>query len=59
MRIVIDPDGQIRFYIDDRLRWSSSVRFLGTATERRARVWLGGKATGTWGSIRDLKVTTR
>jgi hypothetical protein len=54
MRIVLGPGDQVTFFIDNRARWTSSLRFLGTNAERRARIWLGGKATGDWGSIRDF-----
>jgi Tol biopolymer transport system component/DNA-binding SARP family transcriptional activator len=56
VRIAIDAGGTVNFYVDAKLRWTSSLRFLGGLSEPRARVWLGGRATGAWGSIRDLKV---
>jgi DNA-binding SARP family transcriptional activator len=56
VRLAMSGGGDVAFFVDDRLRWRSSLRFLGMDTERRARVWLGGKATGAWGSIRDLVV---
>ena len=58
VRIVASAKGDVSFYVDNRIRWSSSLRFLGAATDRRARIWLGGKATANWGSIRDLVVST-
>jgi DNA-binding SARP family transcriptional activator len=59
VRIAVDADGTVNFYVDGKLRWTSSLRFLGGLREPRARVWLGGRATGSWGSIRDLKVKQR
>ena len=59
VRIAIDAQGTVSFYVDAKLRWTSSLRFLGGSSEPRARVWLGGRATGSWGSIRDLKITQR
>jgi hypothetical protein len=59
VRIAIDVDGTVNFHVDAKLRWTSSLRFLGGLSEPRARVWLGGRASGAWGSIRDLKVTQR
>jgi hypothetical protein len=57
VRITASANGDVSFYVDNRIRWTSSLRFLGAATDRRARLWLGGKATGDWGSIRDLVVS--
>jgi Tol biopolymer transport system component len=59
VRIAIDARGSVQFYVDAKLRWTSSLRFLGGSTEPRARVWLGGRATAGRGSIRQLKVTQR
>lgn len=59
VRIAIDAGGAVEFFVDSKLRWTSSLRFLGGLSEPRARVWLGGRATGDWGSIRQLKVAQR
>lgn len=59
VRIAIGGNGVVSFYVDGRLRWTSSIRFLGASTDRRARVWLGGKATSSWGSIGRVKVVRR
>jgi DNA-binding SARP family transcriptional activator/Tol biopolymer transport system component len=58
-RISIDANGAVTFFVDGRLRWTSSLRFLGESSEPRARVWLGGRATGMLAAIRDLRVTQR
>jgi len=59
VRVAIDAAGSVEFYVDAKLRWTSSLRFLGGLSEPRARVWLGGRATADWGSIRQLKVAQR
>jgi Tol biopolymer transport system component len=59
MRVVVGSGGDVNFYVDGRLRWTSSIRYLGAGTGRRVRIWLGGKATATWGSISDVKVIAR
>lgn len=59
VRIVIGSSGVVSFFVDGRRRWTSSIRFLGTSTDRRARIWLGGKATATWASISGVKVVRR
>ena len=59
VRIVIGSSGIVSFYVDGRLRWTSSIRFLGASTDRRARIWLGGKATASGGSISRVKVVRR
>jgi DNA-binding SARP family transcriptional activator len=56
MRIVVSRAGEVSFYVDARLRWTSSLRFLGSAADQRGRLWLGGRATSTWGAIGPLEV---
>jgi hypothetical protein len=56
--ILVDSAGNVTFQVDGRSRWTSSLRFLGTVGEARARVWLGGRATGTAASIGRVTVTT-
>jgi hypothetical protein len=56
VRISIGANGVVTFFVDGRLRWTSSLRFLGGSSEPRARVWLGGRATGMLAAIRDLRV---
>lgn len=58
-RIVIDRLGRVFFFLDGRLRWTSSLRFLGATSDRTARLWLGGTATGDRASIDRLRVTPR
>jgi hypothetical protein len=55
---MIDSAGTVTFQVDDRVRWKSSIRFLGTVNESRARVWLGGRATGAVAFISQFKLTT-
>ena len=59
VHIAVNAHGEVAFSVDDRVRWTSSLRFLGGLNEPRARIWLGGRATGSWASIRDLKVIRR
>jgi hypothetical protein len=47
------------FYIDDRPRWSSSLRFLGATGQRGAYLWLAGQATSDHAGIRGLRVVGR
>jgi len=54
IRIAISGDGAVRFFVDDRLRWTSSLRFLGASASGRARVWLGGRATGEHAGFRGF-----
>ena len=56
VRIAASAGGNVAFYVDGRLRWTSSLRFLGEATDRRGRLWLAGKATGDVGSISDVVI---
>ena len=56
VRIVVSRDGAVRFFVGDRLRWTSSLRFLGTSANRRARVWLGGRATGDQAGFRGFRL---
>lgn len=57
VRIHVDRDRAVRFFVDGRLRWTSSLRFLGIVDERSAHLWLGGRATGDRAGIRDLSVS--
>ena len=56
MRLVVSRAGAVSFFVDSRLRWTSSLRFLGSGADSRARLWLGGRATGDWGAIQRLVV---
>jgi hypothetical protein len=56
VRIVVSRAGAVSFYVDTRLRWTSSIRFLGPNADQRGRLWLGGRATSTWGAIGQLEV---
>jgi DNA-binding SARP family transcriptional activator/dipeptidyl aminopeptidase/acylaminoacyl peptidase len=56
MRLVVSRAGAVSFFVDSRLRWTSSLRFLGAGADSRARLWLGGRATGDWGAIQSLVV---
>ena len=57
VRFVIDAGGSVAFSVDGKPRWSSSLRFLGGARGPMARVWLGGRASGSGASINNLVVT--
>jgi hypothetical protein len=59
VRITVDPRGRVEFHVDGRLRWTSSLRFLGGLSDSRARVWLGSRATGQTAAIAKLKVLPR
>jgi hypothetical protein len=59
LRIVVTPGDVVLFFVDSQLRWTSSLRFLGDAGERRARLWLGGRATGTRATFSDFVLVTR
>jgi DNA-binding SARP family transcriptional activator len=55
----IDPDGRVQFYVDERLRWSSSLRFLGATGRQAAYLWVAGQATADRAGVRDLRVIRR
>jgi hypothetical protein len=56
-RVMVERGGRVAFFADDRLRWRSTLPVpLGTA-ELKAQLWLGGRATGEWGAISDVRVT--
>jgi DNA-binding SARP family transcriptional activator len=57
--IALDSAGNVRFVVDGRLRWTSSLRFLGNSGDGRARLWLGGRATGSNASISSVVVKAR
>jgi len=58
VRISIDASGNVSFFVDSRLRWTSSLRFLGNVGEPRARIWIGGRATAS-GAFSSVRVTQR
>jgi hypothetical protein len=58
LEVHVGGDNRVAFVVDGRTRWSSSLRFLGAARERRARVWMGGKAA-TGAAFSGLRVFTR
>jgi DNA-binding SARP family transcriptional activator/WD40 repeat protein len=55
--VSIDSSGAVSFGMDGSVRWRSALRFVGDAADLRARLWLGGRATGTWGAYSDVTVT--
>jgi DNA-binding SARP family transcriptional activator len=55
VRIAVDREGNVSFFVDSRLRWTSSLRFLGNVGEPRARLWIGGRATAS-ASISSVRV---
>ena len=55
----VDKGGSVSFLVDGALRWTSSLRFLGNSSDRRGRLWLGGRATGQTASISDLVVKAK
>jgi hypothetical protein len=59
LRIVVTRGDNVLFFVDSQLRWTSSLRFLGNASDRRARLWLGGRATGSSASISNLVMRAR
>jgi hypothetical protein len=59
IRVSIGNNGAVTFYVDGSIRWTSSLRFLGGVTEPQAHIWLGGKASGTSGSIANVEFTRR
>jgi hypothetical protein len=59
VRIVIARGGRVSFFVDERLRWTSSLRFLGFSGRQTARIWLGGRATRDSAGIRDVRVHER
>jgi hypothetical protein len=59
VRIAIARSGQVSFEVDGRVRWTSSLRFLGDGRDEGARLWLGGRATGDRASFSDLRVSAR
>jgi hypothetical protein len=59
IRIALEKSGSVSFFVDGRLRWTSSLRFLGSPGDGRARLWLGGRATGPNASISSLVMKAR
>jgi Tol biopolymer transport system component len=60
-RIVVERGGRIAFYVDEKLRWRSTLQVpLGGAGDEgglKSQLWLGGRATGDWGAFSGLRVT--
>ncbi|HET9426206.1 MAG TPA: AAA family ATPase [Gemmatimonadaceae bacterium] len=59
VRIVVGADGGVSFFVSSRLRWRSSLRFIGGPGDREARLWLGGRATGTAASISNVRAAAK
>ncbi len=56
-RISIEPSGQATFYVDDKLRWRSTVSLLRAGESRRAQLWLGSQGTGNRVVMDDVQIT--
>jgi hypothetical protein len=54
--VAVDTAGNVAFSIDGSTRWKSALRFIGEGTHRRVRLWLGGRATSTWGAFSDVLI---
>ncbi|HVX39837.1 MAG TPA: AAA family ATPase [Gemmatimonadaceae bacterium] len=54
IRVSIDNGGGVTFYVDDRPRWRTSLRYLGDVSGTRVRLWIGGRATGAAVSVTDV-----
>jgi DNA-binding SARP family transcriptional activator len=57
VRIAVEADGRVAFYVDERLRWRSTLRVTGDAVDERSRLWIGGRATGSWGAVGKVRVS--
>jgi DNA-binding SARP family transcriptional activator len=57
VRIEIDGSGRVAFFVGNRQRWVSSVRFIGTGTIPRGRVWISGRATRGLGAVEEIRIS--
>jgi DNA-binding SARP family transcriptional activator len=55
-RILIQKDGRVAFYADERLRWKSTLLVPFGNAAIKGQLWLGGRATGDWGAFSDVRV---
>jgi DNA-binding SARP family transcriptional activator len=56
-RISIEPGGRVAFYADGVVRWRSTLALPVGDNAPRIRVWLGGRATGEWGSFSSVQAS--
>ena len=58
-RFDILADGRVAFYLDGRLRWTSTLRVASGGAESRTRLWIGGRATGPERAVTTVRATLR
>jgi len=59
VRLEVESDGRVAFYVNDRFRWRSTAALDGAADGRRVRLWIGGRAVGQQVKVRDAYVELR
>jgi DNA-binding SARP family transcriptional activator len=55
-RMLIQEDGRVAFYADERLRWTSTLLVPFGNAALKGQLWLGGRATGDWGAFSNVRV---
>jgi hypothetical protein len=55
-KAIVESGGSVGFYVDERLRWRSSLLLPLAGSELKGQLWLGGRASGDWGAFSNLKV---
>ena len=54
--MVVERGNRVAFYVDGALRWRSTVALPSGTDAAKAQLWLGGRATNTWGAFGDVRV---
>jgi DNA-binding SARP family transcriptional activator len=54
--IAIAADRSISFSVDGRVRWTSSLTFLGNVGGPAVQLWIGGRATSTLAAVSSVQI---
>lgn len=56
VEMAILPDRSVTFSVDGRVRWSSTLNFLGDVSGAAVQLWIGGRATSSLVAVSNAQV---